>query len=284
MKTNNHWIKYFGIAFGLIIALGLISMIVNGGILVLSSLGLMQNNMLTQQSITKDFNQEYSEKIENMDINFNAGNLIVQSGDKFMVGGSGLSSGLKIQVENDTLVIEDQGNVNLFGNMFRKNKAPTLVITIPKDTILNRVDLEMGAGRGEINGISAKELNLTQGAGELVAANVQAQSGKLSGGAGAVSFTSVKLHNFDIESGVGLVEIQGQLTGDFKLDCGVGQTILNINGNSQDYFIDADQGLGPITVDGNKLSENGTGPKTAPNTLEVNGGVGAVEINFNPQT
>lgn len=283
MKTSHHWIKYFGIALGLVVALGIISLIINGGFYLVNSFGLVKNNILFQEDTTGFTNVEYSDKLENIKVNFNAGNLIIQSGDKFMIGGSGLSSGLTTKVENGILVIEDKKNINIFRNLFRQNKVPSLVITVPKETILNRIDLEIGAGRGEITGISANEFNIKQGAGELIASNIQADSGTLSGGAGAVNFEGVKLHNFDIKNGVGLVKIRGQLTGKFKVDCGVGQTILYIDGNPVDYFINAVQGLGPITVDGLGITENGTGPKTAANTLEINGGVGPVEINFSPQ-
>ncbi|HEY5556546.1 DUF4097 family beta strand repeat-containing protein [Acetobacterium sp.] len=282
MKSNQSWIKYFGIALGLVLALGIISMIVNGGIFVINSLGLVDNKSITHNDSSGSFNKEYSESLENMKINFNAGDLTIQSGDKFTIGGSGLTSDLSIKVTNGTLIIEDSKNFNFFGNLFGQTKARSLVITIPKGIILNGVDLEIGAGRGEITDLAAREINITQGAGELAASNIQADSGSLSGGAGAVNFENVKLNNFDIKSGVGLVKIAGQLTGKFKLDCGVGQTILNINGNPQDYFINADQGLGPITVNGLGISENGTGPRTASNSLDINGGVGSVEINFIP--
>lgn len=280
MKTHHPGFKYFAIALGLVVALGIISMIINGGVFIINSFGLLNTKSITQSDPAGSYNKEYSERLENMKINFNAGNLTIQSGDKFNIGGSGLSSGLSINVSNGTLVIEDKENANIFNNLFHQNQVPSLVVTVPTGTTLNRVDLEIGAGRGEITGISAKELNITQGAGALSASSIQADSGLLNGGAGAVNFDKVTLNNFDIKSGVGLVKIAGQLTGKFKLDCGVGQTILNINGNPQDYFINADQGLGPITVNGLGIAENGTGPKTAANSLEINGGVGSVEINF----
>lgn len=282
MKTSHPWFKYFAIALGLVVALGIISMMINGGVFVINSLGLLSNKSLSQSDTTGSYNKEYTETLENMTINFNAGNLTIQSGDKFTIGGTGLSSGLSIKVSNGTLAIEDKENTNILNNLFHQNNVPSLVITVPKNAVLNRVDLEIGAGRGEIIGISAKEFNIKQGAGELAASGIQADSGSLSGGAGAVNFDKVKLNNFDIQSGVGLVKITGQLTGKFKVDCGVGQTSLNINGDPKEYYINADQGLGPITVNGLGIGENGTGPKTAANSLEINGGVGPVEIKFSP--
>ncbi|HAZ05919.1 MAG TPA: hypothetical protein DCY58_06220, partial [Acetobacterium sp.] len=123
-------------------------------------------------------------------------------------------------------------------------------------------------------------LILKQGAGEIVADQLQADSGKLNGGAGAVHFTDVQLNDFAIKGGVGLIDIQGLVTGDLEIDCGVGQTSLDINASVNDYFITADQGIGPITINGQNLSETGTGSKSAPHHIDIDGGVGPVNLTF----
>jgi hypothetical protein len=70
------------------------------------------------------------------------------------------------------------------------------------------------------------------------------------------------------------------MTGDLGIKCGVGQTSLDINGNINDYFITADQGVGSITINGQGIPENGTGSKSAPNRIDINGGVGPVNLTF----
>jgi len=63
-------------ALGLILALGIISMIVNGGVLLTRSLGLLDNQSITQGDTPDTYNKEYSESLEDMNINFNVGDLI----------------------------------------------------------------------------------------------------------------------------------------------------------------------------------------------------------------
>ena len=278
MKSDNGWIKYFAIAFGLVLALGIISAIVNGGIYVLQGLGLIENEFEQIGKPNASYSQDYTEKPESISISFDAGNLILQTGSQFNVEGSDLSSNLDVKMENGELVITEKGVRNLLTNLFHQNETPTLVVTVPENTKLENVDLELGAGRGEIKNIVTDDLIISQGAGAIVATHVQANSGKLKGGAGAVSFSDAILKDFDIEGGVGLIEMQGVITGAMKLDCGVGQTNLTISGNAADYFIDAEQGLGPITVNGSGISENGTGSKSAGNTIDIEGGIGPVNI------
>lgn len=280
MNTNHTWIKYLAIAFGLVLALGIISSIVNGGVALLRGFGFIDNRPPITEQNSHSFKQDFSGKLESVLIKFDAGSITLQSGDTFQVEGTNIPASLTATLDNSKLVIEDQENTNILPNLIGKDKAPNLVVTIPRDTHLKKMELEIGAGRGELLEIITDELILKQGAGEIVVDQLQADSGKLNGGAGAVHFTDVQLNDFAIKGGVGLIDIQGLVTGDLEIDCGVGQTSLDINASVNDYFITADQGIGPITINGQNLSETGTGSKSAPHHIDIDGGVGPVNLTF----
>ncbi|WP_303867859.1 DUF4097 family beta strand repeat-containing protein [Acetobacterium wieringae] len=280
MNTNHSWIKYLAIAFGLVLALGIISSIINGGVALMRGFGLIDSRPTITEQNSHDFLQDFSGKLESVLIKFDAGSITLQSGDSFQVEGSNIPASLTATLDNGKLIIEDQENINLWPNLLGKDKAPNLVVTIPRDTHLTNLELEIGAGRGELLKIVTDKLILKQGAGEIIADQLQADSGKLNGGAGAVHFTDVKLNDFEIKGGVGLIDIQGLVTGDLEVDCGVGETSLNINASVNDYFITADQGIGPITINGQNLSETGTGSKSAPHHIDIDGGVGPVKLTF----
>lgn len=280
MNTNQSWIKYIAIAFGLVLALGIISTIVNGGLAVMKGFGLIENEVQLAQQSKDSFSQEFSGDLESVYINFNAGSVTLQSGDAFKVEGSNISPALTAKLEKGELIIEDNQNNNFLANLFGTDKIPTLVVTIPKNTQLKQLDLELGAGRGELSQISTNELTIKQGAGEIIAHQLQANSGKLKGGAGAIHFSDVSLNDFEIKGGVGLINIEGVITGDMEIKCGVGQTSLDISGNKDNYFITADQGVGPITINGQGINESGSGSKSAPNRIDIDGGVGPVNITF----
>lgn len=280
MNTNQSWIKYLAIAFGLVLALGIISSIVNGGVAIMKGFGLIENRTQINEQGGDTFQQDFTGELEAVFINFNAGSITLQSGDTFRVEGSDIPSSLTATLDDGELVIEDKGNTNILPNLFGKDHVPDLVVTIPRDTHLKKLELEVGAGRGELSQIKTDELTIKQGAGEIVADQLQVNSGKLSGGAGAVHFSNVQLNDFGIKGGVGLINIQGLITGDIEVDCGVGQTSLDINASVEDYYITADQGLGPITINGQGISESGFGSKSAPHRIDINGGVGPVTMSF----
>lgn len=280
MKTNQSWIKYLAVAFGLVLALGIISSIVNGSVAIMRGFGLIESqNQITDQGENK-YQQDFTGELESVYINFNAGNIRLQTGDVFRVEGSEIPQSLEATLDNGKLVIADKGSTNIIPNLVGKDHMPDLVVTIPRNTPLKKLELEIGAGRGELSQLITEELTIKQGAGEIVADQLLAKSGKLSGGAGAVHFTDAQLNDFEIDGGVGVIDIQGLVTGDLEINCGIGQTSLDIDASVDDYFITADQGLGPITINGQDISERGFGSKSAPHHIDIDGGVGPVNITF----
>lgn len=280
MNTNQSWIKYLAIAFGLVLALGIIASIVNGGVAIMRGFGLIENRTQISEPDGDTFQQDFAGELEAVFINFDTGSITLKTGNAFRVEGSDLPASLTATLDDGKLVIEDDGPTNIIPNLIGKDHGPNLVVTIPNDTHLKKLELEIGAGRAELSRIITDELTIKQGAGEVEADQLQANSGKLNGGAGAVHFSDVQLNDFEIKGGVGLVNIQGIVTGDLEIDCGVGQTSLDIDANVNDYFITADQGVGPITINGESISESGTGSKSAPHRIDIDGGVGPVTMTF----
>ena len=90
-------------------------------------------------------------------------------------------------------------------------------------------------------------------------------------------------NNIDFDLGVGKIDITGSLLGSTKIDSGVGSTNVNIIGSKDDYKIDVDKGLGSINVDGESLKDN-TSYGNGVNTIDIDGGVGSITINFNNET
>ncbi len=278
MKNSNNWIKYLAIAFGLVLSLGIISLIVNGGISVIRSFGLIVTETQQTKQQTTPYIQLYTGDLDAVYVNLNSGNVTLQTGDVFKVEGSNLPKNLDVTFEQGKLSIEDD---HFLFNFIHPSQKPHLSITIPEDTSLKILELDLEAGQGNLSRISAQKLIIKQGAGEIVANNLKADSGQLEGGAGAVHFSDVQLHDFDIDGGVGLIDVQGIISGNMKLNCGIGQTKLAISGTVDDYYINADPGLGTITVNDRKISENGVGSKSAPNYIDIDGGIGMVNLTIN---
>ena len=87
------------------------------------------------------------------------------------------------------------------------------------------------------------------------------------------------LANLDFDMGVGKVVLTSALTGEGKIDYGVGELSLTLIGSAEDYRIELDKGIGEALLDGQKMADD-TVYGQGKNTLEIDGGVGSMNIRF----
>ena len=75
------------------------------------------------------------------------------------------------------------------------------------------------------------------------------------------------------------LNLTSALTGESDFDLGIGESNITVIGNKDDYKFDIEKGIGNITVDGEGVSNikrQGNGN----NSIEVNGGIGAINLKF----
>lgn len=275
---NQKWIKYVAIAFALVLALGIISGIVNGGLAIIKAFGFFNNERVSHQE--HNFNPHLEGDFDVLIIEIPIGDIHLQTGDQLTVTGNKSSSKLVTKLENKTLIIQSSGDPTTFFGFLDSNQSPQITITIPHTASLKKLEMNIGAGRGTLKGITCDELLIDQGAGKISATNINAKTGVLNGGAGTVSFKDSQLNDFDINGGVGRIDFQGILTGNTNLNAGVGEIYLSISGKLSDYFITANSGLGSIKANQKNIPADGLGLESSDHHIDIDGGIGMINLNF----
>lgn len=79
--------------------------------------------------------------------------------------------------------------------------------------------------------------------------------------------------------GVGELNLTAALLGNNDLTFGVGKSNLTLIGDRDDYRIDAEKGIGSITVDG-KIFTDFDSSGNGQNHVEIEGGIGAIDLEF----
>jgi len=103
------------------------------------------------------------------------------------------------------------------------------------------------------------------------------QTADIDGGAGSFEATDCIFNDLNLDCGVGATKISGNITGRSKVSCGVGRTEFNLAGKEEEYSIRTETGLGAMTLNGKKCSDDakyGEGESK----IEIEAGVGSVEI------
>lgn len=269
-------IKYLAMGFAAFLAFTIITGILTGFVALTGAFSGIKTGKTT------DINRSF-DNVTSISAEPGFGTLRFKEGD---------SDQVEVIAENvsENFVVEKNHNGKLtvkgkynFGNIFGNNSGngkSNITIYLPSDFVADDVKIEAGAGNINIEELTTKRLDINAGAGNISGKNITASQVDLDGGVGDIDFEEVNLSNADIDCGVGNINLQGYLLGRNKIDCGVGEVDLTLKGSVEDYNIKIDKGLGNVSIDGQKYSEIRWNNASTDNSLDIDGGVGNIEIEF----
>lgn len=271
MTTAQKVIKYLAIAFAIFLIVNIVSGILWGIFGFTFIFGLnTENQVITEEMSTTNF--EY-ENINILDIDIAFSSLKIRNGEEFKIETN--NTNINCSQNNDIIHIDEKRH-----KWFKRNNVGDLIIYIPKDLEFEKIKINTGAGKIDIEKITTKRLSLEIGAGEakIEELNVTDEA-KIDGGAGKVTILSGKINNLDLDMGVGSLEVNAELKGSSDIDAGIGELKVNINAPKEDYNIKVSKGIGNITIDGKSVSDDTT-YGDGENDIRVDGGIGNIRIDF----
>lgn len=270
-------IKYCAIGFAAFLAFIIITSIATA---VFSLTGIVSGSNSTELiDVSKSFKD-----VKSLTIEHGVGNLNIRIGDsdEVVVEASNVNDNFVVDKSfSGDLKIKSKFVLwNIFNGKNNFGNNSKITIYLPNDFVAEKIKLDAGAGNINIDELTTKMLDINAGAGNINGKNIIAKEVALDGGVGEIEFENVELWNADIDCGVGTIEIEGALYGKNKIDCGIGEITLKLKGGTDDYRLKVKKGLGSIYLNGEKYSDLNWNNLTANNSLEINGGIGDINIRF----
>lgn len=270
-------IKYCAMAFAAFLAFSILTGIITAIIAVGGSLSNGSGKEVAE--INKSF-----DNVKSLSIEHSIGTLNIKqgSGNKVEVVAENVNEDIVIDRNfSGELRIKSRFNFwNFFDGKRKIGSKSVITIYIPEDFVADKVRLDAGAGNIYIDTLKTEKLDVNAGAGNINGSMIRADEVKLDGGVGDITFEDAEFSDADIDSGVGNVNIQGNLYGKNKIDCGVGNVTLDLLQSPDDYDLTVDKGMGSIHINGEKYSSLNWNNRKADNSLDIDGGVGNIDINF----
>lgn len=268
MKPVQKIIKYLAIAFAIFLVINIFSFILLGLHIFGDVLGLTKKEEIVEKSFVTDFENI---NIATLNISLDYSNLIIKNGNTLKTEIN--SNDITCNQNNNQLTVEQEKH-----NWFTRKSKSEVIIYIPTNMTFDKVFINSGAGKIEIESLNAKELFLEIGAGNVEIQNLSIlDTAKIEGGAGAVSVLDGEINNLDLDIGVGKFEIKTKLLGENKINAGIGELDVSLKDKLENYTIEADKGLGNININGKNFpddSKYGNG-----NTfVKIEGGIGSINI------
>ena len=210
--------------------------------------------------------------IDDIDIDLIYNNLNIKVGDKFSVETN--SKNVKYTIQDSTLIVKENRKIWNSSN----NKKDELTIYIPSNIVLNKIDIDMGAGTLNIENMNTRKLALDLGTGSTLIKDIYSDNTNINTGAGSFTIVNGNINDLDLDVGVGKTNITSMITGNSTIDIGIGSLSLNLIGNN--YIFKVNKGIGKMLIDNKEVSDNevlGMGS----NTIKLNGGIGDTTVTLN---
>lgn len=272
MSIAQKIIKYLALAFAIFLIVTIFSGILTGIYTMSNILGLKKENTESVAEISTLELEEINDYAY-LDIEIKYSNFKIKLGEKFEVQTN--NDNIEVNQKNNKLkIIEKQSNW-----FWRNSNEEELIVYIPENIEFEKVNIETGAGRVNIEEIKAEKLKLNLGAGETIINNIISDNVDIDGGVGKFTIENGTINNLDFDLGIGETTINAKITGNNKIDTGIGSLKLNIDGNIEDYKFKVEKGIGNIKLNGKQVSNNeiiGNGE----NVIDIDGGIGEIIINF----
>ena len=270
MTDQQKLIKYFAILLACLLCAAIIFGIVEV-LGMIFNFGRSNDDMILENSVEFEISQD----IRSLYVDIDAAEFKIVQGECFSLSSN--IKNLRVDQNNGTLKITHRHKKLAINS---STKLGEILLTIPTAAHFDKVEIDAGAGDVEVSFLSADNLSFDLGAGRVRIERLETKiDTHIDAGAGSFEIEDGRITCLDLDLGVGKSVIRASLEGRTDIDCGVGKTDITILGNKADYTMFINTGVGSIYVDGDIIISDSVFGNGA-NRIDVDGGVGSVDINF----
>lgn len=272
MTTTQKIIKYLAIAFALFLVISIFSIIFGLSREIISSINSDKKDSKLLEEYTTISNNVNN--IESFKIDISNDNIEIKEGEKFEVKTN--DPDVKFYHENSKVKIKTD---KTFSWHLSNSSRGTIIIYLPNEFNITELDLNLGAGKIDIDKIFVETLLMDLGAGTMTAKEINVyEKATINGGAGNINIYSGTINNLNLKLDAGNASIESDLTGSNTLTTGVGKLNLGLSRSKDNYKFDISKGLGNIILNDFEVSEDiliGDGEAK----IKISGAIGNIIIN-----
>ena len=272
MTTTQKIIKYLAIAFALFLVISIFSIIFGLSREIISSINSDKKDSKLLEEYTTISNNVNN--IESFKIDISNDDIEIKEGEKFEVKTN--DPDVKFYHENSKVKIKTD---KTFSWHLSNSSRGTIIIYLPNEFNISELNLNLGAGKIDIDKIFVETLLMDLGAGTMTAKEINVyEKATINGGAGNINIYSGTINNLNLKLGAGNASIQSNLTGSNTLTTGVGKLNLGLSRSKDNYKFDISKGLGNIILNDFDVSEDiliGDGETK----IKISGAIGNIIIN-----
>lgn len=221
--------------------------------------------------------------IRKLDLTLGAGSFVIKEkdGDDGMIDiyvqGRG---GCDYLLKEDTFYVEGFKGLKTVGSDLSEN---VITLVIPSGMEFEEIDVEVGAGVMEINGLRTREIDANIGAGELLMNGTETGDFSAEVGVGRIEASHMVSGDVSLMVSMGEGLYEGTVSGNIDLECDMGNLVVSLNEKEEDFNYQIECGVGVVSIGGSEFSGLATERKVdhgAYRECDVECSVGNIDIKF----
>ncbi len=272
-------IKYGAVGFAIYLCLMIISMtifVITAIFGITTGMEIFNQNSQNTAMLTK-WEQEY-ENITSLDIDLEICKLTIKKGEKLKVEASNVTQDFECKVEQNELKIKETPKSRWFFNQLNEAVAE-VIIYVPETLELREAKIETGINETNMEYLKAEKVDIQMGLGKSQIQELIAGNAKIEAGAGESKIENSQIESLKLQTGLGSLKLTSKILKNADIDCGMGKVEIDLIGKPEDYQVKAETGLGSFKVNGKQVSDNqviGEGNSI----IKVEAGVGETVVNL----
>jgi hypothetical protein len=155
---------------------------------------------------------------------------------------------------------------------------------LPEGVTYEELYLELGAGKAQLNELTAQDCKLKVGAGTVRAKSLEAESLEAELGAGVISIDQMDVVTLNAQVDAGKFQSDGRIGQNAAIECNIGSVNLELGGDVEDYNYDISCAVGTVRIGDKKYSGMNHNTDTIDNnshkSMKINCSLGEVSIKF----
>ena len=223
--------------------------------------------------------------VEKLVIELGGGEFIIEAGDVDNIQiTTDCKEEFKGYIKNNTLHIE---GFDIEGNYLKitewDDNRNTAHIIIPKNLVLKKTEISLGAGMIEITDLTLGDTEVEVGAGEFRCTNTKSEKLMAELGAGAIYMENIEAGESEISVAMGDAVLSGVFNGNMDLECSMGNLDVEIAGEEDDFNYSVEAAMGSAEIAGESyegLAAEKEVDNGADKTINAEVSMGDIEISF----
>ncbi len=184
---------------------------------------------------------------------------------------------VKCYVENGVIILRGVKNDSIGDNS-------KIVLSIPGNADLEKISIDIGAGKADCDSLIAKDIKIDVGAGKIECDKLVAKTLNTDIGAGKLTFNNCEVDEGTFSVSMGQLDFAGSIKKDASAECAMGSMTFNLSEREDHYNYSVEWAAGSVAI-GNReyahLASDMTIDKQAENDFQIDCAMGNVELNFN---